>query len=158
MQPTFLPPPIHRAALRLAHKLRHRWRRWRRVKLAGVSLVLSDGAGRILLVRHSYGPEMWTFPGGGVARGEDPAAAARREVLEELGCPIEDLRELGVLDEIISGSPHRAHIFSARLIGTPKPDRREIVEARYFAPDALPDRLGRVVRPRLALWQRLEQG
>lgn len=157
MQPTFLPAPLHRAALRLAHRLRHRWRRWRRVPLAGVSLVLNDGAGRVLLVRHSYGPDLWALPGGGIAAGEDPLQAARREALEELGCEIADLRELDVVDDEISGSPHRAHIFAGRLTGAPVPDRREVVEGRFFAPDALPEQLGRLVRPRLALWLGSEQ-
>jgi len=28
--PAFLPAPLHRALLPLAHILRHRWRRWRK--------------------------------------------------------------------------------------------------------------------------------
>ena len=28
--------------------------------------------GEVLLVRHTYGPERWELPGGGVHRGEDP--------------------------------------------------------------------------------------
>ena len=39
----------------------------------------------ILLVRHSYGPQHWALPGGGLASGEDAEACARRELREELG-------------------------------------------------------------------------
>lgn len=43
-----------------------------------------DGAGRVLLVHPTY-KDTWDIPGGYVERGESPAAACRREVLEELG-------------------------------------------------------------------------
>jgi 8-oxo-dGTP pyrophosphatase MutT (NUDIX family) len=50
----------------------------------GVSAVLSDEAGRILLVRQRYAPG-WHLPGGGVERGEPPATAIVRELQEEVG-------------------------------------------------------------------------
>lgn len=50
-------------------------------------LLLLDPQERILLVRHrpGEGRAVWTAPGGGLAPGEDHAAAARREAREELG-------------------------------------------------------------------------
>lgn len=42
-----------------------------------------DGEGRVLLVHPTY-KDTWDIPGGYVERGESPAAACRREVLEEL--------------------------------------------------------------------------
>jgi 8-oxo-dGTP pyrophosphatase MutT (NUDIX family) len=80
-----LPAPLHRALLPLAHRLRHAWRRWRKVPIAGVSVVITNLTGDVLLLKHSYGPDVWSLPGGGLGRGEDPLAAARREVREELG-------------------------------------------------------------------------
>jgi 8-oxo-dGTP diphosphatase len=47
-----------------------------------------DEAGRILLVRIAPGYPAageWTLPGGGLTFGEDPAAAAIRELAEETG-------------------------------------------------------------------------
>ena len=50
----------------------------------GVCALVEDAAGRIVLVRHSY-QSGWHLPGGGVDRGEAPAAAVIRELREELG-------------------------------------------------------------------------
>jgi len=154
-----IPPPLHRAGLRWAHHLRHTYRRIARPRLAGVSLVVADDAGRVMLVRHSYGSGQWSFPGGGLARGEDPEAGARRELREELCCEVAQLSLIETLDEVISGSPHTAHVFAVRLAGEPRPDRREVIEARFFAESEIPPDIHSITRSRLDLWRawRLEQ-
>lgn len=43
-----------------------------------------DAEGRVLLVHPTY-KDTWDIPGGYVERGESPAAACQREILEELG-------------------------------------------------------------------------
>lgn len=58
-----------------------------------------DYEGRFILVRHTYGNrDKWAIPGGIVGRGEDPIAAARREVQEEVGL---SLGELSHVTELI---------------------------------------------------------
>jgi len=52
--------------------------------ILGVSGAVFDGAGRVLLVRHSY-ISGWHLPSGGVGLGEHPDAAIRRELGEEVG-------------------------------------------------------------------------
>ncbi len=42
-------------------------------------------AGRVVLVRHSFSPGIWTLPGGGIKKGEDANKAGIREIFEEIG-------------------------------------------------------------------------
>lgn len=63
-------------------------------RIAGVFLV--DRAGRVLLQLRdgntSVDPHRWCLPGGNVDPGEEPFAAANRELLEETGLKVEELR------------------------------------------------------------------
>jgi 8-oxo-dGTP pyrophosphatase MutT (NUDIX family) len=54
----------------------------------GVFASIFDSAGRILLVRHTYGSRWWNTPGGHVEPGESLLAALEREVVEEIACEI----------------------------------------------------------------------
>jgi ADP-ribose pyrophosphatase YjhB (NUDIX family) len=147
-----LPPALHRMLLRFAHRARHYWRRAAKPQLAGVSVIATDGAGRVLLVRHSYGPKVWALPGGGLNCGEVPEAAAARELHEELGCGLVGIERVATIEETISGAPHTAYIFAGRLDGELRPDGREVIAARSFAPDALPADLGKSSRRRIEAW------
>jgi ADP-ribose pyrophosphatase YjhB (NUDIX family) len=148
-----LPAPLHRALLPLAHGLRHKWRRWRRKPIAGVSVVITNLGGDVLLLKHSYGPKVWTLPGGGLKRGEDPAEAARREVHEELGLTLTRIEPVAVIKEEISRAPHTAYLFAATCDQRPQPDQREIIEARFFPSHSLPEPLGRITRMRIDAWR-----
>lgn len=151
--PALLPASIHRAVLPLAFRVRHLWRRWRRVPIAGVSVIITNLGGDVLLLKHSYGPKVWGLPGGGLKPGEDPQEAARREVREELGVDLARIEALGMIEEELSGSPHTAHLFAATCDQRPKPDAREIIEARFFPSHSLPEPLGRVTRARIDAWR-----
>lgn len=132
------PARLHRLALRLGHRLRILWWQMARPRIHGVCVIARDGEGRVLLIRQTYGLDEWLLPGGGVGRGEDPAAAATREFMEELGSPLTDLTALQVLEEPLYGATNVVHLFTARLAGTPQADGREVATARLFALDALP--------------------
>lgn len=153
MPQSLLPAPLHRALLPLAHALRHRWRLLRKTPIAGVSVIVTNLTGDVLLLKHSYGPDVWSLPGGGLGRGEEPLAAARREVREELGVDLARLEPVGTLEEVLSGSPHTAHIFTGVCDRQPKPDRREVTEARFFPSHSLPEPLGETTRRRIAVWR-----
>ena len=148
-----IPKPLHQLALKLAHRLRHHWRRFSGSAGEGVSVIGRDFDGQILLVRHSYGPSGWFFPGGGIRRRESAEQAARRELLEEAGCEIESLKLTGVIEEELSGVPHRAHVFDGVINCMPEVDGREIVEARFFPTHSLPEPLSPRTKARLKLWQ-----
>lgn len=150
----FLPAPLHRALLPLAHHLRHHWRKLTRAHIAGVSVIITNFAGDVLLLRHSYGPRVWALPGGGLKRGEEPEDCARREVFEELGIELGVVEPIGTIDEVLSGAPHTAHLFHSTCNKRPNPDGREVVEARFFPSHSLPEPLGSVTRRRIEAWRR----
>ena len=62
----------------------------------GVVFRIADGRPLFLLIRDSY--QNWGFPKGHVESGEDPEAAAVREVIEETGLESVNLR--GAIDTI----------------------------------------------------------
>ena len=69
-----------------------------------VAAVIQRGD-RVLMVRERVqvepgrhdGPEYWTLPGGGIEPAEDPAAAVRREVFEEVGLRVVSADEVAVV-------------------------------------------------------------
>jgi ADP-ribose pyrophosphatase YjhB (NUDIX family) len=107
----------------------------------GAAALISGADGSVLLVRPSYHRrETWTLPGGWAGRGEDLAAAARREAREELGLDVEIGDPLatarGIYGEVTV-------VFEGRVQGEAKLTLdAEIADARWFAPDALPPLFG----------------
>ena len=151
-----IPAPLHRRLYRMADRVRRRWWRIRRPNRTSVVVAAFDENGRILLVRHSYGPPVWALPGGGIGRNEDPAQGAAREFREELGCELADLVRVAVSEQEESVSRDLLHLFTGQLAGTPAPDMREIVEVGLFDPAALPPRCDKRVAKALAI--RSQQG
>lgn len=146
-----VPAPLHRLGYRVAFRLRKTWLRLSRARIHGCTMIARDGAGRVLLVRHSYGSGLWSFPGGGMNRHEEPLAAVLREFAEELGCTVSDPLYLGTLSEDYHGGRNQSRVFTGLIAGEPRPDMRELVAARFFALDALPEQISRTVAPQLAL-------
>lgn len=60
--------------------------------------IVRDTEGNIALL-HATKNNYHKLPGGGVEDGEDKAAALDRECLEEIGCHIQNVRELGKIEE-----------------------------------------------------------
>lgn len=147
-----IPAPLHRAALRLAHALRKRWWRVRAPRIAGCRVIALDERGRVLLVRHSYGSGAWMPPGGGLGRREAPMVAALRELVEETGCLLDGAIEVTRVSEQLHGAGNRVHVIAGRTMSTPAIDRREIIEAAFFALDALPDPMPPSLRRDLPGW------
>ena len=136
---------LHRFALRCFARLPRSVRR-RMVRhitpnyTVGAICVIERADGAVLLVRQAY-RERWGVPGGLLNRGEDAHAGALREVREEVGIDVELLGEPAV---VVEPAPQRIDIvFRARPVGEvpveATPTSPEIVDARWFAPDDLPE-------------------
>jgi ADP-ribose pyrophosphatase YjhB (NUDIX family) len=121
-------------------------------------VVVLDGEGRVLLVRHSYGSDRWAPPGGGIGRREDPLPAAARELREETGCVLRNARLLTVSAEQVFGQSNIVHIVLGRTDDEPRPDGREIVEARFFAVDALPEPMSEAMAKGVRDWASTSSG
>lgn len=147
-----IPAPLHRLGLKAAHGIRRRWWRIAKVQLQGSRVLAFDARGHLLLIRHSYGSGSWMLPGGGIARGEDPLAAALRELAEEVGLSLADPRDFATLDEPLYGTTNRVHLFTGRAEGVLTIDGREIIEAAFFAPHALPADLSPALARGLPDW------
>ncbi len=149
-----LPPPLHRALLRIAQPIRLRLWGLTRREVRGCNVLAFDRVGRVLLVRHSYYQrDRWLLPGGGLAGGEDPTAAAARELCEETGCLLESAVWAGTdLRRMPGGWTNRVEFVAGQTKGQPRADGREISEAAFFALDALPQGTGTVVHLALGIW------
>ena len=107
----------------------------------GAMCIIERSDGSLLLVRHSY-RSRWGVPGGLLKKGERAEDGARREVHEEVGLMIELLGEPTV---VVDPEPQRVDVvFRCRPAIGADPDAigprsAEIVEARWFRPDALPE-------------------
>ncbi len=113
----------------------------------GVKCLLTAGD-RVLLVRHTYGRRVWDLPGGGVKRSEEPLAAARREMEEELGLRDAAWRPAGIVRGRQNHRHDLVHCFQAELRSEDvEPNLAELAEVGWFDRRAVPDRTGPYVRP-----------
>jgi NADH pyrophosphatase NudC (nudix superfamily) len=109
--------------------------------MVGVTGVVRDDHGRVLLLQHRFWKDCpWGTPSGYVERGETVEQGFVREVAEETGLQVGNVR----VHKINSGFRLRMEVsVIGELIGDQQPhvDGVEVVEARFFAVDELPDGL-----------------
>ena len=119
-----------------------------------VGAVIFDDQGQILLLDHVFRPEGgWGIPGGFVSKAEQPEAALRRELREEIGIEVRDVELL--FARTLPGPGQIEFYFRAKAFGRPEPCSFEIKSASWFAVDDLPIELSedqlRLIRRALTL-------
>jgi len=104
--------------------------------------MIFDDQGRILLLEHVFRPDSgWGIPGGFLSQGEQPEAALRRELREEIGIELADVEMLFV--RALSRPRQLEIYFRARAIGCPEPCSFEIRSAGWFPVQDLPPELSK---------------
>ncbi len=109
--------------------------------IATVGALIHDGNGHVLMVRtHKWG-DRWGIPGGKIERGESSTAALEREILEETGLALRDIKFALVQDCIDSPEFMRPEHFLllnyvARATTTAVTLNDEAEEFRWLTPAA----------------------
>jgi 8-oxo-dGTP diphosphatase len=134
-------------------RMAKRWQ-WRLVWLSnakfvcGVSSIVRTEDGRILLLRHRLWPphHQWGFPGGYAKAGERHEDTVAREVREETGLEV----KVGRLLMVRSGFRYRVEFYyEAALVSDLEQlvlETSEVLEARLFTLDSLPEEMPHVHR------------
>lgn len=110
--------------------------------IATVGALIYNDAGQVLLVRTQKWSGLWGIPGGKIKCGEASEAALRRELREETGLAVEDIRFVLAQDCIHSGEFYReAHFillnYTCRAPGNPNVTlNEEAQEFRWLSPAA----------------------
>ena len=100
-----------------------------------VAAVITNSAGKVLLLEHHLRPGSgWGIPGGFIEHGEQPAAAIRREIREEAGIELENLK----MFRVRTIGRHVEIMFRAESDGAAEVRSREIKSLDWFAVDEMP--------------------
>ncbi len=116
--------------------------------LPGSVVIILNGQNEILLQKRNDG--YWGLPGGLMDLGESFEEVAKREVFEETGLVVEDLKLLKVRSgsEYYLKVPNGDELYSATAVyytkdvsGDMKIDYSESEKMEYFSPNRLPHKL-----------------
>ena len=130
--------------LGFAWKISPSWLRLRLIRVtqeqftAWTAAVITNDQGKVLLLEHLLRLfSGWGLPGGFMSSGEQPEETIRRELREETGIKLDDLK----LIRIRTVRSHVEILFSAVAIGEPEVMSREILSLGWFEVDDMPEKM-----------------
>ena len=119
----------------------HIIRRTQKKFTVSVGVVIFDECERVLLLDHVLRPKSgWGIPGGFINKNEQPEQAVHREIREETGLELKNVK----LWRIETKKLHVEMIFFAEGYGKAEVKSREIKEAKWFESNNLPKDLPNV--------------
>jgi len=128
------------------------WQIFQPVSL-GVTAIITNESGEIMLVRHGY-RKGWFLPGGGVQRGESIEQSLARELYEEVGIRIIGEPKLFFGPHYRRFNGKHDHVFCYKVESwEQEPDKvpnLEVVEAKFFSYLEIPDMAGELTRTQVA--------
>ena len=136
------------------------------VMTVGCGVLIENEEGKVLLQKRSDTGD-WCVPGGALEPGETYIEAATREVREEVGIEVADLKLFGLYsgDDRMIHYPNGDNVYSLSVIfttrsytGTISDSDSEVLEHRFFSKEEIPSELfGPDARPILD-WKRGTDG
>ena len=136
------------------------------VMTVGCGVLLENSEGKVLLQKRSDTGD-WCVPGGALEPGETYVEAATREVREEVGIEVSDLKLFGLYsgEDRMIHYPNGDNVYSLSVIfttrnytGTISDSDSEVLEHRLFSREEIPSELfGPDARPILD-WKRGIEG
>ncbi len=110
----------------------------------GAAILPLDEAGRVTMVRqfrYAFGSELMEIPAGKLEAGEDPRAAAIRELEEECGLVADKVTELGCIYPSVGYDDEIIYLYLAEKLHrtAPRPDSGEFLTLETHSLEALRD-------------------
>lgn len=104
--------------------------------LIGITGIIFNEKGEVLLVKHSYRNVEWSLPGGYLKAKEHPSEGLEREVTEETGFIVSADEELKIRTDRTTGRLDITYI--GTFIGGEFRPSSEVLEYGFFSFDTLP--------------------
>lgn len=122
----------------------------------GVFVIIQNGGGRFLIVKHRYGLRRWSLPGGGPEYKELLTDTGRREVREETGLIVGIDEQIGIFTLRLSFGHvvlFRGHVADGKL----KPDEKETSDCGFYSLEELQTMPVYKAQLSLILWSQIHK-
>lgn len=111
---------------------------------------------KMLQVRTGKQPEVFYTLGGKIDEGESEVECLKREVMEEIGCEVDEksLKFLHEFEDVAHGKEEtmlNVRLYEGKLKDEPKPSS-EVVEIGYFDTDSNPENLSVIAKRTIFPW------